>query len=42
MVARDLAYAATAMVKPVFAEIADLARMLHALRLSVEAGEDLK
>lgn len=42
MVAQDLEYAAAAMVKPIFAEIADLARMLHALRLSVEAGKDLK
>jgi four helix bundle protein len=42
IVARDLGYAAAAMVKPVFAEIADLARMLHALRLSVEAGEDIQ
>ena len=41
IVAQDLNYAAAAMLKPLFAEIADLARMLHALRLSVEAGKNL-
>jgi len=42
IVSRDLGYAAPAMVKPIFAEITELARMLHALRLSVESGEDWK
>lgn len=42
LVSRDLGYAAAAMVKPIFADIAELARMLHALRLSVETGEDWK
>lgn len=42
MVSRDLGYAAAAMVKPIFVEISELAPMLHALRLSVEAGEDWK
>lgn len=42
MVSHDLGYAAAAMVKPVFTEISELARMLHALRLSVESGEEWK
>src|SRR5690348_9793461 len=41
IVAQDLNYAAAAMLKPLFAEIADLARMLHVLRLSVEAAKSL-
>lgn len=42
MVSRDLGYAAAAMVKPIFTEITELARMLHSLRLSVESGDDWK
>ena len=40
MVSRDLGYVTAAMAKPLLAEVADLARMLHALRLKVESGDD--
>ena len=40
MVGRDLGYITTAMAKPLLTEVADLARMLHALRLKVEAGDE--
>lgn len=40
MVSRDLEYMTPLMATPLLAQVADLARMLHALRLSVESGED--
>jgi four helix bundle protein len=40
MVSRDLGYMTPAMAKPLLSEVADLARMLHALRLKVEAGNE--
>jgi len=36
ILSRDLGYAAGAAVEPLFAQIAELARMLHALRKKVE------
>ena len=41
MVSRDLGYVTAAMAKPLLSEIAELARMLHALRLKVEAGDEI-
>jgi hypothetical protein len=40
MVSRDLEYMTPLMATPLLAQVAALARMLHALRLSVESGED--
>ena len=40
MVSRDLGYMTAAMVKPLLSEVADLARMLHALRVKVEANDE--
>jgi four helix bundle protein len=40
MVGRDLGYMTPLMAKPLFAQVADLARMLHTLRLKVESGEN--
>jgi len=40
MVSRDLGYMTPATAKPLLAEVADLARMLHALRLKVEADDE--
>ena len=39
MVSRDLGYMTAAMVTPLLSEVADLARMLHALRVKVEADD---
>jgi len=41
MVSRDLGYMTASMVKPLLTEIGNLARMLHALRLKVEAGDEV-
>jgi four helix bundle protein len=38
ILSRDLGYAQPVEVEPLFTEIADLARMLHALRKKVEQG----
>ena len=38
MVGRDLGYMTQLMAKPLLVQVADLARMLHSLRLKVEAG----
>ena len=40
MVGRDLTYMTPLMAKPLLVQVADLARMLHALRLIVESGKD--
>ena len=40
MVGRDLGYMTPLMAKPLLAQVADLARMLHSLRLKVEALDD--
>ena len=39
MVGRDLGYMPQLMAKPLLVQVADLARMLHSLRLKVEAGD---
>ena len=39
MVGRDLGYMTPLMAKPLLGQVADLARMLHSLRLRVEAGD---
>ena len=39
MVGRDLGYMTQLMAKPLLAHVGDLARMLHSLRLKVEAGD---
>ncbi len=41
MVSCDLGYLSPPMAKPLLAEVANLARMLHALRLKVETGDEL-
>ena len=38
MVGRDLGYMTSLMAKPLLLEVADLARMLHSLRLKVQAS----
>lgn len=40
MVSRDLGYMTPAVAKPLLSEVADLARMLHALRMRVEADKE--
>ena len=42
LLSRDLGYAAAPMVKPIFAEITELARMLHALRLKRRSRRGLE
>lgn len=38
MLSRDLGYVATATTEPLLAQVAEIARMLHALRSKVEQG----